>query len=219
MIPNSALYYQGEEASWTEFLERLSAKHLSQKDLIGMLGGRFMPFHQGHFQTLEALTRHYSHVHVGIVNPDPWNTLLKGDRFTLDKNFLTYAERVEMVTAALEALSCHATIAPYYPIREYNERVFWNFTPGNPEVTVEHLAVRDDFDRWKKERWVEERKTFVEVPLICRESQPYGATEIRRMMLEGSEEWRQWLPSFTADVIDQYHIVERLRDLSTKREL
>ncbi|MBU0536290.1 MAG: adenylyltransferase/cytidyltransferase family protein [Nanoarchaeota archaeon] len=227
-VLDGLLYINGIQHHWMDIFPWLHSKGLSSEDVIALFGGRFMPYHKGHFETHKKIADFYSHVHIGIVNPDPWDTKLEGERFTLDKNFLTYVERLEMIEGALEQIGnrSRTTISPYYPSHVYGEEKFWRFTPGNPQTVISHIAVRDDFDRKKKQRAIESGRTFVEMPLVYKstlqdsidgaplEDMAYGATKIREYIVEGNDLWREMVPSFTADVIDRYNIVERLKDLT-----
>lgn len=212
---NWIIYEEGKRTTHNAFRQSLAARGFQQSDLIGLFAGRFMPYHNGHDGTLRAVVKPYDRIHVGIVNPDPWDTKLSGERFTLDKNFLTYAERAEMLQVALHYMCRHdATMGPYYPVRWYGAEKYWRYLPGDREITIGHLAVRDEFDVKKMARHRQKRDTFVQVPLQERRpGEPYGATLVRELMLKG-EEWRHLVPQHTADILDKYHCVERLRDLT-----
>ncbi len=216
---NGEYYFSGQKTNLSEYLEELRFIGIKEEEIIAAFPGRFMPYHLGHYKTHKKVAASYNRIHIRIVNPDPWDTKLEGERFSLDKNFLTYAERVEMIGAAGEEIrrdnpnSAMVTMGPYFPKRWYGEHVYRRFNPGNENTFLQHLAVRDDFDQDKVQRLMRDRRNFVVVPLQSDGDRIYSATLVRKLMLEG-EEWRKVVPSFTASVIDRYHVVERLKDLN-----
>ncbi|MFA6461175.1 MAG: adenylyltransferase/cytidyltransferase family protein [Candidatus Woesearchaeota archaeon] len=219
MIKDVEYYFSGQKISLPGYLWKLGDKGIKEEEIIAAFPGRFMPYHFGHYETHKRIAASYDRMHIGIVNPDPWDTKLTGERFTLDKNFLTYAERIEMIGTACDEIrrklpeSAKFTMGPYYPKRWYGEEVYSRFNPGNKDTFLQHLAVRDDFDRDKVQRLIKSQRNFAIVPLVRDGERIYSATLIRKLMLEG-EEWRELVPSFTESVIDKHHIVERLRDLN-----
>ncbi len=211
MIPNTQVFSEGKETDWEEFLRKCEIRGIAKEELIGVLGGRFMPFHLGHMATLELLAKQEYRLHIGVVNPDPWDTKLEGERFTLDKNFLTYAERLEAIGRAVSATGKQGvTYGPYYPARWYGEDVYWSYVPGRPETTLQYIALRDDFDRAKFDSYMAKGRNLVVVPLVEGDGVPYSATEIRKRMVAGEDSWRGLVTPGMAGIIDRNGVVDRL---------
>jgi nicotinamide-nucleotide adenylyltransferase len=73
---------------------------------VGMIHGRFQPFHDGHLEYLRAAARRSRRLVVGITNPDPSHVRAETtapDRDREDANPFPYHLRYRMVGAALAA--------------------------------------------------------------------------------------------------------------------
>ena len=74
---------------------------------IGIVHGRFQPFHNGHLEyVLQALT-HCDRLVIGITNPDPGNTKFDAsntERAKEENNPFTYFERLEMIKNTLREI-------------------------------------------------------------------------------------------------------------------
>ena len=74
------------------------------KNNIGMIHGRFQPFHNGHFLYLKKALAASSKVIVGITNPDPQLTLqvtTDNHRHSPEANPFSYFDRMRMILQSI----------------------------------------------------------------------------------------------------------------------
>ena len=83
----------------------------------GIWGGRFQIIHKGHEYVLHYVDKNYSHVCVGIVNPNPRIppcSILEHEKFKPEKNPLTYFQRVYLWNRLLRHHNIEAVIVPHW---------------------------------------------------------------------------------------------------------
>lgn len=87
----------------------------------GIWGGRFQIIHNGHENVLKYVANNYSHVCIGIVNPNPqtpaWS-ILEHEKFDPQKNPFTYFQRAYLWNVLLKYHSINAVIVPHWHPRK-----------------------------------------------------------------------------------------------------
>lgn len=224
MIVNGKIYKKGKIIFFEEFKENLDARGYSLEDLIGLASGRMQPFHNGHEWRLKEIMKGYKWTHVGIALPYPKDTRLKGERYTIEENFLNYIERYEIIYAAVEEISKQLkrenhkipkiTIGPHFPLPDYPKDVFWNYVPGNDDITIHHNTLKTDFDIKKLEMKKNLERTVILMPVYG----SYAASTIRSLMLKKNSDWRKLVPSYTVDVIERNKCIDKLFSMVNSRK-
>ena len=97
----------------------------------GIWGGRFQIIHIGHEFVLKYVSEHYLNVCIGIVNPIPSCPpcdIKEHDKFLVDKNPLSYFERVYLWDILLKHHNIDAVIVPHWHPRK-SLALEWTFLP------------------------------------------------------------------------------------------
>jgi nicotinamide-nucleotide adenylyltransferase len=87
---------------------------------LGMIHGRFQPFHNGHLEYLRGAAARSDEVFVGITNPDPRRVKEEASdplRHLPESNPFSYVERLLMVEAVAEEERIRAHVIPF-PVNE-----------------------------------------------------------------------------------------------------
>ena len=185
---------------------------------IGVIQGRFHPFHNGHLEYALWALLHVEHLIVGITNPDPENTRqdkAHSKRHEISNNPFTYYERMQMIK---QSLLDHGV--PYekfdvvpFPIN-FPERLKYYV----PASAIHFTATYEEWNRRKIEILEEQGFTVQNLIDATMDDRPhtlvlpmgkYGlpgeyavqtGSYIRDLMSKG-EEWEQYVPSGSARVI------------------
>jgi nicotinamide-nucleotide adenylyltransferase len=163
--------------------------------------GRFQPFHHGHLNVVERISREFDAVLVGIGSAQESHTL---------SNPFTAGERHLMIQKSLDA----AGVRNYFviPIPDVGRNALW----------VSHVAALvPPFQVFVSNNALP-RRLFQEAGYQIRgapfyEREKYSGTRIRQHMLEG-EAWQQLVPKEVVGVVEEIHGIERLRDLDQADE-
>jgi cytidyltransferase-like protein len=164
---------------------------------VGMVHGRFQPFHNGHLEYLLGAAARSARLLVGITNPDRSHRDMEAadpERTLEAANPFTYTERAEMIRAALGGQGLHDALIVPFPISR--PEVWPDYVP---EGCVHFLRV---FDAWGIEKAERLRAAGYEVVVLDpgTEKRITGA-EVRRRLNEGAN-WRELVPQEVASVID-----------------
>lgn len=158
---------------------------------VGMVHGRFQPFHLGHLEyCLEAAER-CSWLVVGLTNPDPERTQSEPadpDRGSPDANRFPYHVRCRMVRDALldAGLAAGAFMIVPFPISEPH---LWSHYV--PPTAVHFLRVHSS---WGDVKLARIRETgYRAVDLSGGRSKQVSGTEVRRR-LDTSQGWEELVP-------------------------
>src|SRR5256885_16774078 len=89
----------------------------STVNALGMIHGRFQPFHNGHLEYLRGAASRSEAVFVGITNPDPTRIMEEPSdpaRHLPESNPFSYVERLLMVAEGAhdEGISAHVVPLP-----------------------------------------------------------------------------------------------------------
>ena len=162
---------------------------------LGMIHGRFQPFHNGHLEYLRGASARSDVVFVGITNPDPQRIREEPSdplRHLPESNPFTYVERLLMVTAVAADEEIAAHVIPF-PV---NEPELWPaYVP--PGVT-QYLRLFSDWGGTKLERM---REAGYEVVILDEGAEKEISGADVREALRGGGDWESLVPPGVARVI------------------
>jgi nicotinamide-nucleotide adenylyltransferase len=171
---------------------------LSAKVRVGLVIGRFQPFHKGHLEVIRTIAKECGSIIVAIGSAQYSHTL---------ENPFTAGERYLMISRSLQSEGMQGV--SIVPVVDINRYAIWvshvvSLVPPFQVVYSNNPLTRRLFS----EAGYEARTS----PMFNREV--YSGTEIRRRMVAG-EDWSHLVPKAVAEVVREIHGVERLRDLSS----
>jgi nicotinamide-nucleotide adenylyltransferase len=162
---------------------------------LGMIHGRFQPFHNGHLEYLRGAAARSEAVFVGITNPDPARIKEEPSdplRHLPESNPFSYVDRLLMVTEVAQDEAIRAHVIPF-PV---NEPDLW---PAYvPDGVTQYLRLFSEWGGTKLERM---REAGYEV-VILDEGVDKGISgvDVRAAMRNG-DDWESLVPSGVARVI------------------
>ncbi len=169
---------------------------LNSNDFVGLIIGRFQPFHKGHFEVIKTIAEECDAIVVGIGSADISHTL---------DNPFTAGERHLMISRSLT----EEGFTDFYlvPLIDINRYAVWvshvvSLVPPFNAIYSNNLLTRRLF----REAGHEVRHS----PLFNRDL--YSGTEIRRRMVDGRE-WEYLVPASVAEVIREIDGLDRMREL------
>ena len=175
-----------------------SAQEATGLTRLGMIHGRFQPFHNGHLEYLHLARERCETLIIGITNPDPLQTAeeeTSKHRHLDGANPFTFTERQLMIREVLadEGVSLDRVIFIPFPVN-LPER--WRFYV--PADAVQYIRV---FSPWEQAK-VDRLRAFGYRVEILQQGVEKGveATEIRRRLTAG-ENWRELVPPGVARTI------------------
>ena len=165
---------------------------------VGMVHGRFQPFHAGHLEyALQASTR-CRELLVGITNPEPGEVPRESTsphRHLPEANPYTYLERLLMVRAALGAAGIDLARVAIVPFPIHDPSRWHHYAP----LGVTHfIRVFSDWEAEKAARLRAAGSAGVELPAGAKE---VSGSEDRRRLAEAGD-WRGLLPAGVAELIE-----------------
>jgi nicotinamide-nucleotide adenylyltransferase len=162
---------------------------------LGMIHGRFQPFHNGHLEYLRGAAARSDAVFIGITNPDP--TRIKEEasdplRHLPESNPFTYVERLLMVTEVAHDEGIRAHVIPF-PV---NEPELWHaYVP--PGVT-QYLRLFSEWGGTKLERMKD--AGYGVVILDEGSDKEISGSDVREALRSGGD-WESMVPPGVARVI------------------
>lgn len=164
---------------------------------LGMVHGRFQPFHVGHLEYLVVAAARCRRLVVGITNPDGYPTRPEPDdphRHLPESNPFGYGERRRMV----EAAAAEAGVGPVevfpFPITEPG---LWD--DHVPAGAVQLVRVLSPWGASKLARFRE--RGYATVVLDAPGGKQVSGEQVRAAMRAGGD-WRALVPASVAAVID-----------------
>jgi nicotinamide-nucleotide adenylyltransferase len=153
---------------------------VSDRVKLGMVHGRFQPFHSGHLEYLRAAAGLAERLLVGITNPDRFRLREEAadrSRHTAEANPFTYTERLMMVDAVLRDERIAALVVPF-PVSQ--PELWPDYVPAG---TVHFVRV---FDDWGAEKVDRLRAAGFEVRVLDRGARKrISGTEVRALIRSG----------------------------------
>jgi cytidyltransferase-like protein len=164
---------------------------------LGMIHGRFQPFHLGHLEYLVAAAARSRRLAVGITNPEGFPIRPEPSdpaRHLPESNPFTYAERQRMVEAAAAEAGVGSVEVFPFPVTEPD---LWDGLV--PAGAVQFVRVLSPWGASKLSRF-EERGLPV-VALDAPAGKRVSGERVRAAMRSGGD-WRALVPPAVAAVID-----------------
>ena len=164
--------------------------------MIGFLIGRFQPFHLGHFAAIKFALSKVEHLHIGIGSSNISHE---------ERNPFTADERKRMILSSIDD-EIRKNLSIHY-IPDVDDHSKW--THHIDEIIPEYDVVfsNDDFTH---ELYDKRGKSIISVDLKSRSD--LSGTNIRNLILT-DQNWKQFLPSGTVEVLTQIDAKKRLEDL------
>lgn len=169
----------------------------------GMVHGRFQPFTIGHMEYVVYALERADRLIVGITNPISGESEVSSEddhRHLSSSNPYTYYERARMVVESVRLDSRtrdrvgDVTVVPLF----LDDVSSWNSFFPSPSACVQYINLFDGWDEEKKSRFESYGYLTEDVGL----PRIVSATEVRRMLDEGSGGWRSLVPMGTLKVLE-----------------
>lgn len=180
------------------------------ENYIGIVHGRFQPFHIGHLEYVLSAKEKCSYLYIGIANPDP--SLTKSHetntkRALSESNPFTYFERLTMIKNTL--------LESGVPLDEFEIVPFPINFPEYIKYYVPldatfFMTIYDEWGRAKKKILQESLKVKVEVleegPFELRKAE---GTKIRNLM-KNNGNWQMFVPHAVDNYILSNNLIDRI---------
>jgi len=164
--------------------------------MIGFLIGRFQPFHLGHLEAIKFALSKVEHLHIGIGSSNKSHE--KRNPFTAD-------ERKKMILLSIDDKIAKNLSIHYIP--DVTDHSQWIHLVD--EIIPEYDIVFSN-DNFTHELYGKQGKSIISVELKSRNN--LSGTNIRNLILT-DQNWKQFLPSGTTDVLLEIDPKKRLQDL------
>ena len=162
---------------------------------LGMIHGRFQPFHNGHLEYLRGAAAQSEEIFVGITNPDPSRIKEEASdplRHLPESNPFSYVERLLMVKAVAEDEGIRAYVIPF-PV---NEPELW--AAYVPEGVTQYLRL---FSEWGGTKLDRMREAGYEIVVLDEGAdKELSGADVRAAIREGRD-WEALVPPGVARVI------------------
>ncbi len=158
--------------------------------------GRFQPFHLGHLEAIKFALSNVEHLHVGIGSSNKSHE---------ERNPFTADERKEMILSSIDDTIAKRLSIHFIP--DVDDHSKWTHLVD--EIIPEYDVVfsNDDFTH---ELYGKRGKSIISVDLKSRSN--LSGTNIRNLILT-DQNWKEFVPSGTRDVLSQIDGKKRLEDL------
>jgi nicotinamide-nucleotide adenylyltransferase len=168
---------------------------------VGLLVGRFQPFHLGHLEAVRYALAHADYVYVVVGSSQSSHER---------DNPFTAGERISMIKSALDGNKVDPSKWMALPIPDADSHSLWVATLRS-QVTEFDVVFTNDALTFLlfKEKGLEVQA----VPYLKRES--YSATNVRSRILE-RKDWESLVPPQVATLVKKFGGVERVRALMRK---
>ena len=176
---------------------------------LGFIHGRFQVLHNDHLKYLLAGKALCDRLTVGITNPDPDTTTCEATdtaRSSRENNPLTFGEREQMVRAALEEAGVPPHTFSIVPFPICQPEVLIEKAPTD---AVYYLTIYDAWGREKKQRLESLGLTTQVMWERSAKDKGLSGKLVRRAIVTGGD-WRSMVPPSVAELIEKWHLQERL---------
>jgi len=167
----------------------------------GLMTGRFQPFHNGHLALAKQILQECDEL-VIVIGSAQFNFI--------DKDPFTAGERVEMIHAALKEAKADLSKCYIIPVANDENNARWVAYLKSMAPSFHVVYSGNDYVRYLV--LSQDRSISVKHPKFSKK-EVYNGTNIRRLMLSGSE-WERLIPPAVAKVIERANGIERMRVLT-----
>jgi len=171
-------------------------------DPIGMVHGRFQPFHHEHLAYVLSGYKRCRQLLIGITNPEPAEYIFSpasDHRHLKESNPYTYFERMQMIRRSLIDVSLDMASISFVPFHLHNPSKWENYLP-KPANVVQYVRV---FSAWEEEKVRKFQLYGFEVKKIDPGiKKGVTATQVRSALLTNGN-WRELVPAATAIIISK----------------
>ena len=164
--------------------------------MIGFLIGRFQPFHLGHLDAIKFALAKVEHLHGGIGSSNKSHE---------ERNPFTADERKKMILSSIND-ELQKNLSIHY-IPDVNDHSKWTHLVDEIIPQYDVVFSNDDFTH---ELYGKRGKSIISVELKSRSD--LSGTNIRNL-ISTDQNWKQFLPSGTIDVLSEIDPKKRLQDL------
>ncbi len=175
-------------------------KELCPRSDVALFLGRFQPLHLGHLHVFKEMAKSHKFLKIGIGSAQLSRE--KNDPFTSE-------ERTQFIFAAMESLGVNLK----------NFRVFEIPDIFNSQKWVDHVvSIVGPFDIvYSNSEWVRElfsNKDYKIADKILFEEEKFNATNVRKLICENDNRWKELVPQQVVKLIDEFHGVETIKNLN-----
>lgn len=179
---------------------------MSERKLkYGIWGGRFQIVHKGHEYVLHYVAKNYSHVCIGIVNPDPntpaWS-VAEHEKFDPQKNPLTYFQRAYLWDKLLKYYSIEAVIVPHWHPRK-SLKLEFTFLP-QPIKSREWIIPFIGDEEYKIKDLRDVGETVFELHEEPNDLKVIHASEIRRLFDNKDTSYKIDIPKILQSITEEF---------------
>jgi len=164
--------------------------------MIGFLIGRFQPFHLGHLEAVKFALSKVDHLHIGIGSSNKSHET---------RNPFTSDERKNMIQSSLDDEFANRISIHFIP--DVDDHSKWIRLVD--EVVPEYDVIFSN-DNFTHELYDKQGKSVISVDLKSRSD--LSGTNIRNLILT-DQNWKEFVPSGTTDVLSEINAKKRLEDL------
>ncbi|MFH1674354.1 MAG: nicotinate-nucleotide adenylyltransferase [Pseudomonadota bacterium] len=170
-------------------------------DPIGMVHGRFQPFHLEHLDYVLSGYKRCKRLIIGITNPEPSEYIFNpasNHRHLEASNLFTYFARMEMIRWSLIDLNLDMDVISFVPFH-INDQAKWEDYLPRAKVIVQYVRL---FSQWEEEKIAKFRAYGFKVKIIDSGIQKkVTATQVRTALSENGN-WQSLVPAATARIIE-----------------
>jgi nicotinamide-nucleotide adenylyltransferase len=163
----------------------------------GLLVGRFQPFHKGHLHVIHDILDKVDEIIVAIGSAQCSHTI--NDPFTA-------GERIEMIRATLTSEHVESSKYLLIPVTDINDNRLW---VSHVVTLVPHFDVV--FSNKPLVKILFSEAGYKVQPIKFYQRELFSATDIRKKIIDGDEEWKSLVPNEVANFILAIKGDERLK--------
>jgi nicotinamide-nucleotide adenylyltransferase len=169
---------------------------------VGLLVGRFQPFHNGHLNAVKFALKRVDYLYIIVGS---------AQRSHERDNPFTAGERISMIKSALDENGVDPSKWMAIPIQDADSHSVWVSSVRSMVPKFDIVFTNDSltFTLFKEEGGIEVEA----VPFLDRKH--YSATNVRNRILE-RKDWESLVPDQVAALVREFGGVERVRNLLKK---
>ena len=171
-------------------------------DPIGVVHGRFQPFHHEHLEYILSGFKKCRRLIIGITNPEPSEYVFSSasdHRHLEESNPYTYFQRMEMIRLSLVDFGVNMDSISFIPFHLYDQSKWAHYLP-RPKNIVQYVRV---FSKWEEDKIKKFESYGFTVRKIDKGTQKgVTATQVRSLLKDNGN-WEELVPEGTARIINK----------------